>query len=182
MLKVKKCVGNDFKDPLSSTLQSSDHRDLDIHVELGGDGQLHGDDDDREHLVHAGKQNRGVAAGKPVGYKDDTGCGKVDQLGGLEPQGGAGHPNDHHCVSLHSLCDANPEQRLLQEDTNHPLAGLPHGQHDHHDHHLYLLDIHCLLHRFTDGHHIPPAGWPGDWPVDSHVEGGVALLPCAQGE
>ena len=62
------------------------------------------------------------------------------------------------------------------------MDGLTHDDHHHHGHHLHLLDIHVLLRALAGGHRVPHGGWPGAGPVDSHVEAGLSLIHCLEGD
>ena len=116
-----------------------------------------------------------------IHFSDDSCSSKVPGLAGQESQGGAGHHLDLHSDTLHNIMLAGTRHLDPQEDLHHPMVGVTHDQHHHHGHHLHMLDIHVLLHRLVDGHHVPHGGWPVVGPVDSHVEGGHVLLHHALG-
>jgi len=104
MLEVNEETGDENIDNLPAelfiTVYSDEHRDLLLHTELGGDGELPGDDGDREHLADGDRPDRVVASGEPVGYKDDQYLGRLPGVVGHSPHRGAGHPHDDYNAVL----------------------------------------------------------------------------------
>ena len=84
MLEVNEETGDENIDNLPAelfiTVYSDEHRDLLLHTELGGDGELPGDDGDGEHLADGDRPDRVVASGEPVGHKGMNWTLEVDKF------------------------------------------------------------------------------------------------------